>query len=94
MKRPQGISTVKQMAKTLRERARLFRRAHEICMDVIRPSAEECARNSRAKCTTLRWAVRAEQQNDRVHLGYSDDDRLTKRSAACGIQMVTFPFAS
>ena len=85
MKRPQGISTVKQMAKTKRASKVIY---------VIRPSAEECARNSRAKCTTLRWAVRAEQQNDRVHLGYSDDDRLTKRSAACGIQMVTFPFAS
>ncbi len=27
--------------------------------DVIRPSAEECARNSRAKSTKMRWAVRA-----------------------------------
>lgn len=32
----------------------------EICKDVIRPSAEECVRNSRAKCTKMRWAVRAE----------------------------------
>lgn len=32
----------------------------EICKDVIRPSAEECARNSRAKCTKMRWAIRAE----------------------------------
>lgn len=31
----------------------------EICKDVIRPSAQECARNSRAKCTKMRWAVRA-----------------------------------
>lgn len=28
--------------------------------DVIRPSAEECARNGRARSTKLRWAVRAE----------------------------------
>ena len=28
--------------------------------DVIRPSAEECARNSRAKSTKMRWAIRAE----------------------------------
>jgi 16S rRNA (cytosine1402-N4)-methyltransferase len=27
--------------------------------DVIRPSAEECARNSRAKSTKMRWAIRA-----------------------------------
>lgn len=31
----------------------------EICKDVIRPSQEECNRNSRAKCTKMRWAVRA-----------------------------------
>jgi len=31
----------------------------EISEDVIRPSAEECARNSRAKSTKMRWAVRA-----------------------------------
>lgn len=31
----------------------------EICKDVIRPSAEECVRNSRAKSTKMRWAVRA-----------------------------------
>lgn len=30
----------------------------EVCKDVIRPSAEECARNSRAKSTKMRWAVR------------------------------------
>ncbi len=28
--------------------------------DVIRPSAEECARNGRAKSTKMRWAIRAE----------------------------------
>lgn len=31
----------------------------EVAKDVIRPSAEECARNSRAKCTKMRWAIRA-----------------------------------
>ena len=30
----------------------------EISSDVIRPSAEECNRNSRARSTKLRWAVR------------------------------------
>lgn len=33
----------------------------EIAKDVIRPSAEECARNSRAKSTKMRWAVRSEK---------------------------------
>lgn len=32
----------------------------EICEDVIRPSAEECSRNPRARSTKMRWAVRAE----------------------------------
>jgi len=32
----------------------------EVAADVIRPSAEECARNSRAKSTKMRWAIRAE----------------------------------
>ena len=32
----------------------------EISKDVIRPSAEECVRNSRAKSTKKRWAIRAE----------------------------------
>lgn len=32
----------------------------EIAPEAIRPSAEECARNSRAKSTKMRWAVRAE----------------------------------
>ena len=31
----------------------------EICEDVIRPSAEECFRNPRAKSTKMRWAIRA-----------------------------------
>lgn len=32
----------------------------EIAEDVVRPSAQECAANGRAKCTKMRWAVRAE----------------------------------
>lgn len=31
----------------------------EVATDVIRPSAEECAKNSRARSTKMRWAVRA-----------------------------------
>lgn len=31
----------------------------EIATDVIRPSVEECARNSRARSTKMRWAVKA-----------------------------------
>ena len=31
----------------------------DIAKDVIRPSKEECIRNSRAKSTKMRWAVRA-----------------------------------
>lgn len=31
----------------------------EICEEVIRPSAEECAMNPRAKSTKMRWAVKA-----------------------------------
>lgn len=31
----------------------------EVSKDVIRPSAEECARNGRAKSTKMRWAIRA-----------------------------------
>ena len=31
----------------------------EIAEDVIRPSAEECIRNSRARSTKMRWAIRA-----------------------------------
>lgn len=30
----------------------------EIAKDVIRPSAEECNRNSRARSTKMRWAIR------------------------------------
>ena len=33
----------------------------EVSKDVIRPSQEECIRNGRAKCTKMRWAVRAEK---------------------------------
>ena len=33
----------------------------EVSKDVIRPSAEECARNSRAKSTKMRWAIRAQE---------------------------------
>ena len=33
----------------------------EVCKDVIRPSAEECARNGRARSTKMRWAIRAEE---------------------------------
>jgi len=31
----------------------------EVAKDVIRPSAEECVRNSRAKSTKMRWAIKA-----------------------------------
>lgn len=31
----------------------------EAAKDVIRPSAEECARNSRARSTKMRWAIKA-----------------------------------
>ena len=31
----------------------------EIANDVIRPSAKECVRNSRAKSTQMRWAIKA-----------------------------------
>ena len=33
----------------------------DISTEVIRPSAEECSRNSRARSTKMRWAVRAEE---------------------------------
>ena len=33
----------------------------EILDDVIRPSAQECQRNPRAKSTKLRWAVRSDK---------------------------------
>ena len=31
----------------------------EIASDVIRPSAEECAKNGRARSTKMRWAIKA-----------------------------------
>lgn len=31
----------------------------EVAKDVIRPSAEECSRNSRARSTKMRWAIKA-----------------------------------
>jgi len=43
-----------------------FKRLHrngiyaDIATDVIRPSSEECHRNSRARSTKMRWAVKAE----------------------------------
>lgn len=46
---------VKKSLKTLYKEG-IYR---EISADVIRPSAEECNRNSRARSTKLRWAVRA-----------------------------------
>lgn len=33
----------------------------EVSKDVIRPSAEECVRNGRAKCTKMRWAIRSDE---------------------------------
>lgn len=33
----------------------------EVAKDVIRPSAEECARNPRAKSTKMRWAIKAKK---------------------------------
>lgn len=38
------------------KRAGIYR---EISEEVIRPSAEECARNGRARSTKMRWAIRA-----------------------------------
>ncbi|MBQ8429845.1 MAG: 16S rRNA (cytosine(1402)-N(4))-methyltransferase RsmH [Clostridia bacterium] len=32
----------------------------EVARDVIRPTAEECVKNSRAKSTKMRWAIRSE----------------------------------
>ena len=34
----------------------------DVARDVIRPSAEECVKNSRAKSTKMRWAIRSEQE--------------------------------
>lgn len=33
----------------------------EICKNVIRPSAEECVKNSRARSTKMRWAIRSNE---------------------------------
>lgn len=38
------------------QRAGIYR---EVAKDVIRPSAEECIRNSRARSTKMRWAIKA-----------------------------------
>ena len=46
---------VKKFFKSLHQ-AGIYR---EISQDVIRPSAEECSRNPRARSTKLRWAVKA-----------------------------------
>jgi 16S rRNA (cytosine1402-N4)-methyltransferase len=35
----------------------------EVARDVIRPSAEECVKNSRAKSTKMRWAIRSGIEN-------------------------------
>ena len=31
----------------------------DVCRNVIRPTKEECHRNSRAKSTKMRWAIKA-----------------------------------
>lgn len=36
----------------------------EVAKDVIRPSAEECVRNSRAKSTKMRWAIRSDLETE------------------------------
>ena len=46
---------VKKSFKEL-ENAGIYR---EVAKDVIRPSAEECNRNSRARSTKMRWAIKA-----------------------------------
>lgn len=33
----------------------------DVAKDVIRPSAEECLRNPRAKSTKMRWAIKAKE---------------------------------
>ena len=35
----------------------------DVARDVIRPSAEECVKNSRAKSTKMRWAIRSDIEN-------------------------------
>ena len=32
-----------------------------ISEEVVRPSAEECARNSRARSTKMRWAIQVQE---------------------------------
>ena len=36
----------------------------DVAQDVIRPSAEECFRNPRARSTKLRWAIRADREKE------------------------------
>ena len=36
----------------------------EVARDVIRPSAEECIKNSRAKSTKMRWAIRSDMETE------------------------------
>ena len=48
---------VKRSFKEL-EKAGIYK---EVSKDVIRPSSGECIRNPRAKCTKMRWAIRAEE---------------------------------
>ena len=36
----------------------------DVTQDVIRPSAEECFRNPRARSTKLRWAIRAYREKE------------------------------
>ena len=48
------ISEVKKAFKEY-NRAGVF---SEVARDVIRPSAEECFKNSRAKSTKMRWAIK------------------------------------
>jgi 16S rRNA (cytosine1402-N4)-methyltransferase len=37
----------------------------DVAKDVIRPSAEECVRNPRARSTKMRWAIRAEEGEEK-----------------------------
>ena len=34
----------------------------DVAKDVIRPSAEECRRNGRARSTKMRWAIRSDKK--------------------------------
>lgn len=40
----------------------------DIAKDVIRPSAEECRRNTRAGCAKLRWAIKAQNYNSQEEI--------------------------